>query len=762
MKKSQKKQGSGRGTPRVKDPFSEREQRRYERPIPSREAILACMAEEGGVMTHEEIAEALAIREEQDHEALRRRLAAMTRDGQIIKNRRGGYGLSRKMDLVAGRVIGHPDGFGFLKPDGAGEDLFLPPKQMRLVLHGDRVLGMVTKVDHRGRREGAVAEVLERANQQVVGRFRSDAGIGFVVPDEARISQDVLVPPQDQGKAKDGDMVVARVVHQPDARRQPVGKVVEVLGKSMDAGLAAEIALMSHGIPSEWPEEALDQARRVPGEVTPDQRKGREDLRDLPLVTIDGADAKDFDDAVYCEPTRGGYRLIVAIADVSSYVTVESPLDMEAIKRGTSVYFPERVVPMLPETLSNGICSLRPDVERLCMCCEMIIDGKGRTKRTRFFRGVMRSHARLTYDQVWAMLGEGDKQLRSKYQHVLEDLENLYDLFKALRSARQRRGAIDFDSKEIAFEFTNDGRVADIKPYERNPAHLIIEECMIAANVATAKFLEKSKVPAPFRVHAPPPEEKLENVKQFLNEIGLKPDWRGKPEPADFSRVMERARGRDDEFLIQQVLLRAQSLAVYQTTNEGHFGLALEAYTHFTSPIRRYADLLVHRAIGHVLDKGKPRNFDYTPEKMARLCESSSAADRRADEAARDVDDRLKCLWLSDHVGETFEGLVSGVTSFGLFIELRDTLVQGLVHVSTLPNDYYHFDPVHHRLTGEGSGRRWSLADKVRVTVARVDVEERKVDFQLAGEDIGELTAAPKKKKRRSRKKRGGKGKPKE
>lgn len=720
--------------PAVEDPYAEREARRYEHPIPSREAILALLAGESGVLTREEIAERLDIQGDAEQEALHRRLRAMTRDGQLVVNRRGGYGLSSKMDLIAGRVIGHPDGFGFLQPDVGGEDLFLPPREMRRVLHGDRILASVTRVDRRGKREGAVAEVLERANDRIVGRFRSEAGIAYVIPDEPRIHQDVLIHPDSRRGANHGDMVVVRIVEQPDARRQPVGEVEEVLGGEMSARMAADIALMSHGIPSDWPQEALKQADAVLQEVSAEQRKGREDLRELPLVTIDGADAKDFDDAVWCEPAGDGFRLIVAIADVSHYVTPDSPLDLEAQRRGTSVYFPDRVVPMLPEALSNGICSLNPEVERLCMCCELRLDGKGGIKKYRFFRGVMRSHARLTYDKVWRMLGEGDKALRQEYRALVPHLENLHAAYKVMRAARRRRGAIDFESKEVGFEFDPRGQVARIVPLERNPAHMLIEECMIAANVAAAKFLENSKLPSPFRVHPPPQADKLEDLKQFLNEIGLKPNWGGKPSPRDFEEIVEKSRGRRDEHLIHEVLLRAQSLAVYQPKNEGHFGLALKAYTHFTSPIRRYADLLVHRAIGHLIGRRKKGEYLYTPEKMERLCESSSLCDRRAEEASRDVDERLKCLWLSERIGETFEAIVSGVTSFGLFVELKDSLVQGLVHVSSLPNDYYHFDPIHHRLTGDRSGRAWKLADPVRVTVASVDVTDRKVDFVLTDE----------------------------
>jgi len=710
---------------------------------------MALLARGKGVLGGQAIAESLGIESERDLEALRRRLAAMTRDGQLARNRRGGYGLAVKMDLVPGRVIGHPDGFGFVHPDAGGEDLFLPPKQMRLVLHGDRVLASVTRVDRRGRREGAVAEVLERANDTVVGRFQVESGIAFVVPDEPRIHQDVMIPAGREAEARSGDMVVTRIIEQPDARRQPVGEVVEVLGVTMNARLAGDIALMSHGIPSDWPREALAQADGVAQTVSGKQRRGREDLRKLPLVTIDGADAKDFDDAVYCEPAGRGFRLIVAIADVSAYVGPDSPLDEEAQRRGTSVYLPDRVVPMLPEALSNGICSLNPDVERLCMCCEMRLDEKGRMKESRFFQGVMRSHARLTYDQVWRMLDGGDKSLRQRHRALMPHLENLYAAFKALRGARERRGAIDFDSKEVGFEFTGGGQVAAIVPLERNPAHLIIEECMIAANVAAARFLEKAKIPAPFRVHPPPQADRLEDLKQFLREIGLKPDWRGKPKPSDFARVIEQTHGRRDEYLIHEVLLRAQSLAVYQTENEGHFGLALKAYTHFTSPIRRYPDLLVHRAIGHLLERKKKSEYPYAPEKMERLCESSSMCDRRAEEASRDVDERLKCLWLSEHVGASFNGVVSGVTSFGLFVELEETLVQGLVHVSTLPNDYYHFDPIHHRLTGDRAGRIWRLADPVRVTVTRVDVAERKVDFALAEESAGKGGDGKRRRKKR-------------
>ncbi len=716
------------------DPFAEREAQKYENPIPSREAILQLLEQAGRALKMEQIARQLGLAEDRQV-ALERRLGAMVRDGRLIQNRKGAFGVAARMDLKPGRVLAHPDGFGFFRPDEGGEDVFLNPKQMRKVLHGDRVLVAITGVDRRGRPEGAIVEVLEHVNRQLVGRFEEEDGIAFVVPDDKHIIRDILISRDGRGKARPGDMVLVRITRQPSGYRRPVGEVIDVVGKPGDPGMAVELSILSHGLPLGFPDEVLAEAEAFDETVPEADWQGREDLRRLPLMTIDGADARDFDDAVFCKPEAEGWTLYVAIADVASYVMPDSPLDKEAYARGTSAYFPNKVVPMLPEKLSNGLCSLNPEVDRLYMVCQMQVDPQGHVTGYRFYPAVMRSRARLTYDQVAAALNGRDTGAENPAVAQLEHLRNLHGLYQALAGERQRRGALDFDSHEVRFVFDEAGHLADLQPLERNVAHRMIEECMIAANVCAARLLEKVKIPAPFRNHEPPPASKLEDLVTFLHAMGLKFPARGKqPTPQDFAAVLEQAKGREDFRLIQMVLLRSQSLAVYGGKNLGHFGLGLSHYTHFTSPIRRYADLLVHRALHWHCSGLAGRRYIYDNTRIERMAEHCSQRDRTAEEASREAEERLKCLWLSGHVGEVLPGQITGVTSFGLFVELDDSLVSGLVHVTSLPNDYYHFDPVHHRLAGERSGRVYRLGDRVRVQVMRVDVEERKVDFNLAGE----------------------------
>jgi ribonuclease R len=706
-------------------------QGRIQARAPDREAVLALMDRQGRPMQRRDIAEALGVESDDSREILRRRLRAMLNDGQLIKNRRGAYGLPAKMDLLSGRISAHRDGFGFVVPEEGGDDLYLSPRNMRKVLHGDRVLAAVVGVDHRGRKEGVIHEVLERAHVSIVGRFVEESGVALVVPDNPKITQDILVPLQHTAGAKPGQVVVVSLLEQPGEHKPPLGRVVEVLGQAGAPGMATEIAIRDFGLPHDWPEGAEKAALAFGKEVPAHLLEGRKDLRGLPLVTIDGADARDFDDAVCARRTRNGWNLLVAIADVASYVTPGSVLDGEAQERGTSVYFPNRVIPMLPEALSNGLCSLKPDEDRLCLVCDMSVDDQGMVTRSRFLAGAMRSHARLTYQQVWEYLDQGKRAHGMKSDAVRRNLDELYDVYKVLRKARLKRGAIDFESQEVQFMFDAQGSVNELRSVERNDAHKLIEECMILANVEAARFMLKRKLPAPFRVHPPPPDRKVESLVQFLQGLGIRPGFREQPTPQDFERIVEQIRGRPDEKLIMAVLLRSQSLAAYRADNEGHFGLALQAYAHFTSPIRRYPDLLLHRVIHHTLQRGQAQDLAYTRKQMERLCEQSSQYERRAEEASRDVDDRLKCIFMERHLGEEFDGMVSGVTSFGLFVELDLGAVNGLVHVTGLPNDYYHFDPVAHRLTGERRRQVFQLADRVRVRVTGVDIIDRKIDFEL-------------------------------
>lgn len=735
------------------DPEAAREAQKYDNPIPSRELILAHLAERGAPATRSQLFEELGLAGEESEEALRRRLRAMERDGQLIYTRRGAYAPVDKLDLIRGRVSGHRDGFGFLIPEDGSDDLFLSPAQMRLVFDGDIALARVAGLDRRGRREGALVEVLERAHETLVGRFFDENGIASVVADNPKIQQQVLIAAGKQGQAQHGQFVQVRIDLWPTAFRQAQGEVVEVLGDYMAPGMEIEVALRSHDLPHIWPEAVLKEAGKLKSEVDDKDKEKRIDLRTLPFVTIDGEDARDFDDAVYAEAIKGdGWRLYVAIADVSHYVKVGSALDAEAALRGNSVYFPERVIPMLPEALSNGLCSLNPLVDRLAMVCEMTVSRQGELTDYRFYEAVIHSQARLTYTKVSQLLERPSsteaKFLRQQMPHLVPHLRQLYALYKVLLAARQQRGAIDFETQETRIVFGADRKITEIRPTQRNDAHRLIEECMLCANVATARFLEEHEVPGLYRVHDGPPAEKLEKLRGFLAELGLSL-YRGKgePTPKDYLNLLETVRERPDYHLIQTVMLRSLSQAVYSPENAGHFGLNYEAYTHFTSPIRRYPDLLVHRAIRSVIrskrqtDKvlragatslPKARIYPYDEAQLEQLGEQCSMTERRADEATRDVVNWLKCEYMREHVGETFPGVVSAVTGFGLFVELTDIYVEGLVHITALPADYYHFDPMHHRLAGERSGRSFRLGDTVEVLVARVDLDERRIDFELS------------------------------
>ena len=736
------------------DPHAAREARRYDNPIASREMLLQLLTAADGPMTAEALAAKLSLVEPERFDALAKRLGAMVRDGQLLQNRAGAFAPAAAMDLIAGTVIANADGFGFLRPDAGSkaDDLFLPPFEMRKVMHGDRVLGSVTGLDRRGRKQGAIVEVLERRLNRLIGRFEMEAGISFVVPDDRRIQRNVQVPHDARGEAQPGQLVVVELVHAPDPKRDPqrppIGRVVTVLGDRLTASLAVQAAIHGHELPHEFPPAVLAEAAAIDVDVPASIAATREDIRHLPLVTIDGEDAKDFDDAVYCEPHKTGWRLVVAIADVSQYVRPGTALDDEAQKRATSVYFPGFVVPMLPETLSNGICSLKPKVDRLCFVCDMQVDRKGQVVSSRFYEAVMHSHARLTYTQVWnAVGGEALEHDRDEALGVIGSLLpqvlQLHQLYQALSKAREQRGAIEFESGEVRFVLGAKGEVVQAGMLQRNEAHKLIEECMIAANVEAAKYLIAREVPAPYRIHDRPPEEKYNDLLEFLREFNLRmPPW-SKVHPRDFTALLKVVRERPEAALLESVLLRSQSLAVYAPDNVGHFGLALEAYAHFTSPIRRYPDLLVHRAIKHALGGKSGEEFLYSPHQMAALALQSSERARRADEAEREVDERYRAAWMEQHVGGQFEGVISGVTSFGLFVELDDSKVNGLVHVTQLPNDFYHFDPIRKTLTGERAGREFRLGDRVGIVVLKASVEDRRIDFRLVEEQGGGAKPLP-------------------
>jgi ribonuclease R len=731
----------------TKDPYAQREAEKYENPIPSRELILQLIEHAGKPLRREEIAEAFSLEDEDQLEALRRRLRAMERDGQLLFNRGKKYCLVNNEDLIAGRVIGHADGFGFLKPDDGSDDLFLSPREMNPLLHNDRALVRIAGVDRKGRREGAVVEVLQRNTHQIVGRLYKEDGFTYVVPDNKNIAQTVLIQKGGIGKAKQGQIVVAEITEQPTQLKQPIGRIIDVMGEHMAPGMEIDMAIRSYELPNHWPDELLEEIKPLKNEVPESAKESRTDLRKTPLVTIDGEDARDFDDAVYCQKTPKGWKLLVAIADVSHYVQINSELDKEAQKRSTSVYFPERVIPMLPEILSNGLCSLNPNVDRLCMVCELLINEQGQVTRSRFFDAVMSSHARLTYTEVAKMLVEGDQALAEKYKALMPHLRELYALYKVMRVSREQRGAMDFDTQETRIIFGAERKIEKIVPVVRNDAHKLIEEFMITANMAAARFLNNKKMPKLLRIHDGPSADKLLNLKTFLGELGLSLGGGAKPTPLDYMHLIESIKDRPDAHLIQTVLLRSMSQAVYSPELKGHFGLALEAYAHFTSPIRRYPDLLVHRAIRHCLQDKSVESFYYGVPDMVVLGEQCSANERRADEATRDVVSWLKCEYMMDKVGEEFPGIISAVTSFGFFVELAEIYVEGLVHISNLAQDYFHFDATSHQLRGERTGINYRLGDSVNVRVARVDLDEKKIDFELTKKL--DVTKKPKKRRRK-------------
>ncbi|GAB3372775.1 ribonuclease R [Spongiibacter taiwanensis] len=734
------------------DPHAAREAERYDKPIPSREFILEKLKQSDQGLSLRELRGLLAIEDEDEEEGLRRRIKAMLRDGQISEGRRGRYAALGGGDLITGRVQGHRDGYGFLLVE-EGEDIYLASRQMQQVFDGDLISAQVTGVDQRGRQEGVIVEVLERRTKQLVGKLIDHRGRPMVVPDNARIQSWISLEQDDAADAKEGDFVMVDITEQPGPRRQPKGRIVEVLGDRKTAGVATELAIRSHEIPFEWPDAVEEEARQFGTEPAEKDKKGRVDLRNLPLATIDGEDARDFDDAVYCEEKKGGgWRLWVAIADVSHYVQVGSPLDQEGQKRATSVYFPDRVVPMLPEALSNGLCSLKPKVDRLAMVCEMTISARGKLSGYVFYEAVICSHARLTYNEVGALLGlpsVDPAHNTGRNEHMLPHLKRLHALYKALREARSERGAIDFETVETRVVFDAEKRIEAIVPVYRHDAHRLIEECMLCANVATARALERAGLEALYRVHNGPSDQKLENLRTFLGEIGLGLKGGATPTPKDYQTLLGSLGERPDAQMIQTMMLRSLSQAVYQPDNEGHFGLHYKGYTHFTSPIRRYPDLLVHRALRHLIRNGggeaaacflrqpgagklpRKRIYPYDMEALVALGEHCSMAERRADDASRDVMAFLKCEFLQEHVGGEYAGVIAAVTGFGMFVELQDFYIEGLVHISALPQDYYQFDQAHQRLVGERTRRSFQLGDTVQVQVLAVDMDDRKIDLGL-------------------------------
>ena len=712
----------------AKRPGKKARESKYEHPIPSREEILKVMEAMGRPLVLVSLAEQFGIRTEPHRRALENRLRAMVRDAQLLRNRAKAYCLTRHLDLVTGRVQAHRDGYGFLIPDDESEDIYLSAREMAPIWDGDRIAVHVSE-SRRGGREGHVVEILERARTEIVGRFTRERGIDLVFS-EGDGSERVLIPRGETGGARGGDIVRVEIVQYPTARTDAIGRVVRVVGRMDDPGIETDVAILAHGLPHEWPESVGAQIADLAPQVPASAKRDREDLRKLPLVTIDGADARDFDDAVYAERKGENWRLIVAIADVSHYVEPGTELDAEARARGTSVYFPDRVLPMLPEALSNGLCSLNPHVDRLCLCCEMTVDGRGTITRSRFFEGVMRSAARLTYVEVARLLDGGKSS--AKIGAVEPQLRNLYDVYRALDKKRRRRGAIDFDLPQAKIELDDRGQVVNVHVADRLVSHRIIEECMIAANVEAAKRMNKGRIPGLYRVHDGPDPDRIDELVVFLQSLGLKLKSPSELTPKDVSRLLESVRGHAEAELIDAMVLRSMSRARYQPRNTGHFGLALPAYAHFTSPIRRYPDLMVHRAIKWLTRRGSAKGFGYGLPALEQLGEHCSITERRADEAVWQVEERLKCTYLKAHIGREFDVLVASIAAFGMFVRVHELQIDGLVHVSGLPEDYYHREAGGSVLVGERTGNRYRLTDKLKVRLVNVDVNDRKIDFVLA------------------------------
>ncbi len=748
----------------ARDPFKEREAQRYRNPIASREHILATMEDLGEPVSFKRLAKLLSLDQASQREALRNRLKAMVRDGQLVVDRRNVYGIASRMELVLGRISAHPDGFGFLLTDASEDDIFLSMRQMKAVFHGDRARVRIRGLDRRGRPEGEIIEVVERSTQQLVGRLYFEGHLAFIEPLNNRINHRILVEADSAKEGKTGQIVVVEIVEQPSLHAIPQGVLVSVLGDQLTPDMEVEIALRNNDIPVSFSDEVIEVVDHMPIEVDEGDKEQRVDLREIPFVTIDGEDARDFDDAVYCEPKEsGGWRLFVAIADVSHYVETGSALDGAAHERSTSVYFPQYVVPMLPEKLSNGLCSLNPGVDRLVVCCEMTISARGRISGYQFYDGVIRSWSRLTYTQVARVLGgESVPELRQ----IAPYLEDLHDLYKVLLAQRNERGALDFDSSELQFTFDEAGNVKSVTPRSRNTAHRVIEECMLCANVCAARFIARHNKPGLFRVHEPPDEEKVGYLGEFLAGFGINVRD-GLSTPASFQSVVDRLRGRKNGHVLQMALLRSMNQAVYQPENKGHFGLNYREYTHFTSPIRRYPDLLTHRYIKSVIHSRIRTNavyrvappdrrnwYPYDTAQVLELGEHTSYAERRADQAVYDVLEWIKCNYISDRVGDIVDGVITGVAKFGFFVELTDIFVEGLVHVSTLAGDYYGYDQSSQCLIGERSRTIYGLGDAVSVQIARVDVDERKIDFELVTHSPLGSRKLPGQKKAAGRKKR--------
>jgi len=696
------------------------------------------------------------------------RLQEIIRDGELVEIKDNRYGLPGKMNLVTGRLQCHPDGFGFVLSEKTGEpDLFIGRRNMLEAMHGDRVVARIEATKADGRREGRIIRVLERGMTQIVGRFESGREFGFIVPTEKRIGRDVYVSPDSAAGAKDGDLVVAEIVSYPTQNRNPEGKIVQVLGQAGDPKIDTEMVIAEFGLPKVFPKKVLLDTEAVPETVAADGIRTRRDLRNLNTVTIDGERARDFDDAVSVQRLpHGRIRLWVHIADVGHYVPWDSPLDLEARHRGTSVYFPDQVVPMFPERLSNGICSLNPKVDRLTLTAEMVFDAQGQRAEYDIYESVIRSNERMTYTAVKKILVDKDPELRRTYDYLLHDFELMEELCRRLMAVRAQNGSIDFDLPEPEIILDLQGQTTDIIREERHIAHRMIEEFMLAANRTVAEHMTELKIPFIYRIHDVPDPEKIHDFVQFIGSFGLRfanpksGSDAGKIRPKAFQSVLDQVKGRPEERLINHVLLRSMKQAKYSTQNVGHFGLAFEDYTHFTSPIRRYPDLIVHRLVKELLHQKafSAHRLDLLQKLLPEIAQTSSERERASMEAEREAVDLKKVRFLSDKEGEEYFGFITGVTAFGFFVELEEMFVEGLVHISSIPDDYYIYEEKQHRLIGRRRRRIFRLADRVKVRVEKVDLIKRQADFRLVdegGKIISNERPAPPRRERGQKRRRG-------
>ena len=708
------------------------EPQQYANPIQSRAQILQHLKDRNIPASLKELIAELKLETADSQEALRRRTNAMIRDGQLERLTKGRYWPSGDHTLTEGKVLIDRNQMPWVIPKDGGKRIALLKSATRGIFSGQKVIVSVINIPSATKLEGKIVEILEQANLTITGKFIEDFGFNYVVANGQTQGKNILIPLGQENAAVHGQIVVVERLLTDSSWKEPIGKIIEILGDASTAGIELEAAIRTYELPNTWSEQSLIEIKKFTSTVAPQAKKAREDLTTLPLVTIDGDDSKDYDDAVYCTPRAdGGWKLYVAIADVSHYVKTNTALDQDAALRGNSVYFPNKVIPMLPEILSNELCSLKPNVLRLCMVCEMLVNNIGVVTRYKFYPACIQSQARLTYNQVAKILEQDVTELKNITSPVKENLFNLHALYEKLKQERQNRGAIDFETIETKIIFGKNNKIKKIIPTERNVAHKIIEECMLAANVATAKFLKKHKVLGIYRIHESPPEEKIQDLRTFLSALGLSLGHKQDPQPMDYSRLLNAIKQRPDANVIQTVLLRSLSQAEYSANNIGHFGLSYEAYTHFTSPIRRYPDLLVHRQIKNILANNLSDPMLNDIQKVTNIADHCSATERKADDAVRDVVRSLKCQYMLQHIGNTFPGVISGVTRFGLFVELKDIYIDGLVHITSLRDDYYFYDQVHHNLIGERTGIVYALGQAVDVIVSQVNTESKRIDLDL-------------------------------